>query len=375
MISSRQRGAIGSSVVLAIVAAVWFFWFAGPAKDDQKAKTASSAASSSGSIPKIASPSIAPIGSGSAIVDTVGSGAVKDPGDAPFASEKWGTGENELGRLKAKESNPEAPMSFTIAPDGTVIVLDQVNGRLVKLGKDGKPIGTVPINVKGAQDVATTKDGSLLVLDRIADKTVSIMGPDGKVLGTLPVEGKGIQEGGAVTGMFVDGKDVYVEREHQQLVLVGDVFGNPASSRTEVPGRPTRDGSAWLNAWLESPPTASIYVAATRRSPEEHIFTREIRLPLSITNILLLDSDRAGVIYLAVMGSRTDGSADGDVVELVCLEPTHGAPIGEQTLPANTMAEETFRDFAVRDEGGVLYSYRTEAGVQMINADCRPHTP
>ncbi|MEO7095539.1 MAG: hypothetical protein ABI175_19945, partial [Polyangiales bacterium] len=295
-----------------------------------------------------------------------------DPKAAPFAVAKWGTSDNELGRTKATESNPEGPMSLTVGPDGTVIVLDQVNGRLVKLGKDGKPIGTVNINVKGAQDVAATKDGSLLVLDRIADKMVSILGPDGKVVGTLPVEGAGIKEGGAVTGMFVDGKDVYVEREHQQLVLIGDVYGKAASTRTEVPGRPTRDGLTWINAWLEAPPTDSIYVSATKRSPEEHVFTRQIKMPMSITSILLLDTDRAGVVYVAVLGARTDGSSGDDIVELICLEPTHGAPIGEQTLPVNTMPEETFRDFAVREEGGVLYSYRTSSGVQMIQADCRP---
>jgi hypothetical protein len=155
-------------------------------------------------------------------------------------------------------------------------------------------------------------------------------------------------------------------------VLIGDVYGKPASSRVEVPGRPTRDGAAWINAWLEAPPTDSVYVAATRRSPEEHIFTRQIRLPLSITNILLLDTDRTGIVYLAVLGTPADGSSSEELVELVCLEPTHGAPVGEQSLPANTMAEETFRDFAVRDEGGVIYSYRTQAGVQMIQADCRP---
>ena len=371
MISQRQRGIIGSAVVLAIVALVWFFWYAGPAKEEKKPTSSPSASASGATIPKVAPPTILPMGSTSA-VDTLGSGAPVNPKDAPFAVAKWGTADNELGRTKAHESNPEGPMSLTIGPDGTVIVLDQVNGRLVKLGKDGKPIGTVAINARGAQDVATTKDGALLVLDRLADKTVSIMGPDGKLLGTLPVEGTGIKEGGAVTGMFVDGKNVYVEREHQQLVLIGDVYGKAAGTRTEVPGRPSRDGLSWLNAWLEAPPTDSIYVAATRRSPEEHIFTRQIKLPLSITSIVLLDTDRAGVVYLAVVGSKGEGSAGEEIVELVCLEPTHGAPIGEQTLPANTMPEETFRDFAVREEGGVLYSYRTESGVQMIQADCRP---
>ena len=47
-----------------------------------------------------------------------------------------------------------------------------------------------------------------------------------------------------------------------------------------------------------------------------------------------------------------------------------GSSVGTALLPANTMPEESFRDFVVLDEGGVLYALRTEAGVTYYEADC-----
>jgi hypothetical protein len=285
-----------------------------------------------------------------------------------FAKEKWGSGLDELGRLRAKESNPEAPMSLAPGPNGQVIVLDQVNGRLVKLGPDGKPIGTTRTTLAAPQDVATAKDGTTAVLDRLADKTVQIVGPDGNVLGALPIEGKGIAEGGGVTGVFVDGDKVYVEREHQQLVLVGDTSGRPSDARTEIPGRPSRDGQSYLNAWIDSPPTTSLYVTSTQRDPQAHRFTRQVTLIETAIGLLLLDTDRAGIIYVGALGEASDGSQS---IVLVCLEPQHGEILGETTLPPSTMPEETFRTMIVQDSGGVLYAMPTEGGEEILRADCR----
>ena len=285
-----------------------------------------------------------------------------------FAKEKWGSGLDELGRLSGKESNPEAPMSIAAGANGEVVVLDQVNGRLVKLGPDGKPISETRTTLAAPQDVAVGKDGTTAVLDRLGDKSVQILGPDGKVIGALPIEGKGIGEGGAVTGVFVDGDKVYVEREHQQLVLLGDTSGRPSDARTEIPGRPSRDGQSYLNAWIDSPPTTSFYVTSTQRDPESHRFTRQVTLMETAIGLLLLDTDRAGIIYVGALGEAGDGSQS---IVLVCLEPLHGEILGETTLPPSTMPEETFRTLMVQDAGGVLYALPTEEGEQLLRADCR----
>jgi hypothetical protein len=283
---------------------------------------------------------------------------------------KWGNGDGELGRNRPQEANPEGPMSLAVGPNGETYVLDQVNGRIVRVGKDGKVLGTIPSPVKAPQELAVAKDGSLLVADRLVDKAVSVIGPDGKVRGALTLEGKGMPEGGAMTGLFVDGDSVYAEREHQQLVKLGTTDGKADPLRTEIPGRPSRDGSFFVSAYLQDPRT-SVYVNATTRSPEAHRFTRSIQLGWEAIGIVGLDTDRAGIIYLAVVGS-TNGEESGATVSLFCLEPDKGVPIGATSLPANTMPEETFRDLAVLDGGGALYVLRTESGVEVMRVDCRP---
>jgi hypothetical protein len=133
----------------------------------------------------------------------------------------WGAGELQVGRSRPQEANPEAPMAFAVDPQGTTWVLDQVNGRLLKLGRDGKPAGTVPLSLQAAQDIAIAKDGTVLVMDRLVDKAVALVGPDGKQRGELKLEGRGLTEGGASTGLFTQGNSVYVEREHGDLVRIG----------------------------------------------------------------------------------------------------------------------------------------------------------
>jgi hypothetical protein len=80
----------------------------------------------------------------------------------------------------------------------------------------------------------------------------------------------------------------------------------------------------------------------------------------------MLDTDKLGTIYLA---TQLDQNGT-EVLILTCLEPLRGFPTGSATLPVNTMPEETFRDLAVLDDGGVIYSVRTEQGVSYQRYDC-----
>ena len=57
----------------------------------------------------------------------------------------WGSAPGQLGRRGGDESAPEGPMSFAVAPDGGVWVLDQVNRRVVRFGGDGAYRDELPI--------------------------------------------------------------------------------------------------------------------------------------------------------------------------------------------------------------------------------------
>lgn len=293
-------------------------------------------------------------------------------GTSIVVSAQWGSQPGQLGRHRPQEANPEAPMSLVVDPAGNSVVLDQVNSRLTRYDKDGKALSPFPLTVQVAQDVAVGRNGTFAVLDRLVDKSVAVMDPLGKLKGELPVLGKNISEGGAVTGVFVDGEDVYVETEHTRVMRLGDTQGNPDLEQPQVPGRPTRDGLSFIHAGLTDSATGRIYVTSTAREPPAHRFSRELLFHTRVPQLMLLDTDRAGVIYLAML-AQMPGSAQEQPefsVLLVCLDPLDGHPLGRTQLPANQGADETFRELTVLDEGGVVYLQRSEEGAQLTRHSC-----
>ncbi|MFO0762548.1 MAG: hypothetical protein U0359_39275 [Byssovorax sp.] len=272
-----------------------------------------------------------------------------------------------MGRERLQEGNPVAPMSLAQDSKGRIYVLDQVNDRIVRYGTDGKPEGSSDLKLRGAQDLAIGADGSMAVLDRLSDKAIALYDEGGALRGQLPIEGEGVDEPGLLTGVFIDGKDVYVEREHGTLVKIGDTSGKPADPRTEIPGRPSRDGLSYLNAGIINAQAGRTWVSSIDRATGDHRFTRELKQRAPVRSIVLLDTDKGGIIYFAVDVEQQEG---GDAVLLTCLDPLSGIPIGNAVLPVNTMPEETFRDLTVLDEGGVVYALRSEKGVSYLHFDC-----
>lgn len=285
----------------------------------------------------------------------------------------WGSGDDALGRERQQEGNSEGPMSLTVAPDGTIVILDQVNQRLVKLDASGKRVGSTPIPVQAAQDVLVTKDGTSLVLDRLVDKTVAIIGPDGKPRGELLIEGKGLVEGGASTGLFNDGDDVLVEREHGDLVRIGKTDGKADTERGEVPGRPSKDGANYLTALIASAADGLVAVTAVSKSTLEHRFTRQLSFGQPIVQLVMLDSDATGIGFVGanveLPGSTLDLPKVGVVV--LCLDGRDGAVLGRALFAPNTVADETFRELTVSGDGSILFLRRTEQGAQLERHRCQ----
>lgn len=297
---------------------------------------------------------------------TAKDGATQDGPRVVFFS-PWGSRGGDLGRERPAEGNPEGPMSLSLDSSGRVLVLDQVNNRIVRHGADGKLEATIPLTQTGAQDIVSAKDGSTAVLDRLVDKSIAVYDEGGALRGSIPLQGPGIEEPGLVTGVFTDGDDIYVEREHGPLVLVGHTSGKPAAARVEIPGRPSRDGLSFLNAGITDAAAARVYVSSIDRATHEHRFTRELRLDAPVTSLVLLDSDKHGTIYFGAQIERAPGS---EAVVVLCLEPSKGAPLGSLELPVNTLPEETFRDLAVQDDGSIVYSLRSDEGVTYQRYQC-----
>ena len=299
---------------------------------------------------------------------TVDGGSQNTGPDVPLAiSRPWGSDDASLGRSRPQEGNPEAPMSFAIAKDGNLVVLDQVNARVVRIDRTGRTVATMELTERVPQDIALGPGGETAILDRLGDQTVTLRGPGGNVIGRLPLRGQGVPEPGQVTGVFIEKKDVYVERRHGPLVLVGHLDGHPASARTEVPGRPTRDGALFVSAGIVDRRAGRMFVSAFDRRLGAHRFTREITTGAPLLSIALLDSDRRGTIYVGVLLE----SGQGDWQRVYCMAPQQGEPQGQIEVHGTSMPEETLRDMAVMDDGGVVVTERTDVGIRYLEHHCQ----
>lgn len=252
-----------------------------------------------------------------------------------------------------------------IAAGDHFLVLDQVNQRVTRWDRRGKASVLLPLEGDQAADLAAGRDGSVAVLDRLVGKKISLFGPDGRPAGSLPLDPEVVGDPGSVTGIFIDGETVYAERAHGPLVAVGTTRGEPSSDRSEVPGRPSRDGKLLLSAGIIDRKQGRVYVSAVDRATMEARFTRQLTHAGFIASIVALDSDLSGTLYLAV--ALDQGSVTPTLV--TCLDAT-GAPLGAVEIPTNDSPEETLRELSVADDGTILFAHRLDDGLAFESYRC-----
>ena len=289
------------------------------------------------------------------------SDAAADAGTRVLLHAGWGSGVGKLGRDRPQEGNPEGPMSLVLA-GRDLLVLDQVNGRLARYDADGRLKGTSDAPAT-AQDLAVGKDGTVAMIDRLAGKTVTLVDASGKKIGELPL-GARLPEPGLVTAVVIDGKDVYAEKEHGALVLLGTTDGTPAGETIQLSGRPSKDGTLLLTAGFSSKPGGRAYLNAMDRKTTTSKFAVQISFPRPSHAIVLLDSDAQGTIYLGVAAGEP-----GDA-NIACLDPGDGHVLGRVVLPLSHTPEESFRDFTVGEDGTIAFAVRGETGVEYRTARC-----
>jgi hypothetical protein len=346
------RFALAVAVIVAAVGA-WLWIRRAPepaAKPIAQSAAPVAAATESAATKSAAAPVVAPVK------------ALAKPGDIVVRA-GWGSGPNQVGRRHDPESSPEAPMAVTAAPDGSLWILDQVNRRATRW-KDGKPAGSLSFGSDAAQDLVFGSEGRALVLDRLADKSVAVYGPDGTLLNSLSLVGPGITEGGSVTGVFTDDSGIYVEREHGVVVQIADASGQ-STDRTELIGRPSRDGKLLLQAALADRAGGLISVRAFDRQTQQPAWSATVGLGAPVLHILALDSDKNGGVYVAAADGNESAAPPYRIVDeqLVVVRLIGGTERGRATLPMAPTADETFRPITVADDGTVYVMVPGDDGV------------
>lgn len=86
---------------------------------------------------------------------------------ARVAEAAWGTGPGDVGLEQGRNLTPIGGSAFDVEEDGTVVVLDEANKRLLRWHEDGgNPAAAVPLAINGTlADMSIGKDGTVYVLE------------------------------------------------------------------------------------------------------------------------------------------------------------------------------------------------------------------
>src|SRR6202011_2127914 len=85
--------------------------------------------------------------------------------DAIAVRAGWGNADRRLGLSRGREQSRIGPSAFDVAPDASIVVLDQVNQRLVVYPRRAAP-RHLPIPFTGGEgDLAVGRNGAIYVLD------------------------------------------------------------------------------------------------------------------------------------------------------------------------------------------------------------------
>jgi len=205
----------------------------------------------------------------------------------------WGALGATVGRFDAQEGAPEGPMSFAVYPNGELLVLDQVNFRLVRFGSGGTLLGETPVPANTFQELEIRDNGLVVLLDRLARRSLYVMTEAGSPIREVGIEGTGIPEGGGVTAMLGESDGIWLEFDHTSRVHMLDAKLQPVARR-EVRGRPY-GASAQLLGELDQQGGARVWL---EDAVSGNVLERtQLNVGHRIDRIIWLATDQSGNVH------------------------------------------------------------------------------
>jgi hypothetical protein len=201
--------------------------------------------------------------------------------------------DQDVGRIIGHEGSSEGPKSFALTPDGGVLLLDQVNARVLILDPKGKVTGTIALPSTTFDDVELFDGRAVLLLDRLVAKVLRVVDRQGTLLTEVALEGRGIERSGLITGMFPRADGVWLEVGHRQSVKILD-RDLTACDRQVVLGRPIVNGRA-LRAELDG--RGGVSVSVGRRNERGAAATTVLTGQAPIRRVVWIDADAKGRIH------------------------------------------------------------------------------
>lgn len=284
-----------------------------------------------------------------------------------LARASWGAGEDQLG--KRDEASQPGPMSLTVAADGAIYVLDQVNERVVPFDAQGARGAAIPIRSATAEDLVVTGERLWLLIYEPGPRPgyrVDELARDGTLLQRVRLT----REIQLVTGLFATGSasapDLWVEMEHDaQVLVVAHGVGLPAGAQvTRARGRARADAPRERFV-------AQLWEGAGFRVKEVFPgnFTSEVlalRTPLAPIAVENWAVTARGVALVITIGAEDDPSeGTWRTFRRLALLPRGEGEAVTVELAAES-ATDAFRPTAFGPDGSVLQLHLAAEGVALL---------
>jgi hypothetical protein len=287
------------------------------------------------------------------------------PATSALESEVLLAWDSDVGRIIGDESASEGPESFTLLPDGSVLVLDQVNQRVLRVEADGRVTGTIELPASTFEDIEQFEGRAVLVLDRLVGRVLRVMDMQGEPLVDVPLEGTGIEHGGSITAVLPRPDGVWLEVDHRHSVRVLDRELRPCQ-RQVILGRPIADAQS-LRGELDD--DGGVRISTGRRVDREPARTVTLRADAPIERIVWLDTDARGRVYVVLHEvRRSDVSPFGVENERYLMVVLDGQLSEIDRVPSSWVRTEVdqMTEFRVGDGNLWQMAFTTE-GVLLVD--------
>ena len=211
----------------------------------------------------------------------------------PWALLPW---DEAAGRILGQEADSEGPKSFAVKPDGGLLVLDQVHRRVLDLDPDGAIVNALDLPATTFDDVELLDGRAVLVLDRLAARTLLVMDLAGERLAEVALEGRGLERSGLITALLPRPDGVWLEVAHRHSVKVLDRNLVPCD-RQIVLGRPVAGGQS-LHGALDR--RGGVTLALGPRNALAPAATVTLRGEAPVRRLVWMDMDARGDVHVVL---------------------------------------------------------------------------
>jgi hypothetical protein len=267
-----------------------------------------------------------------------------------------GAGQGQIGVDSSDESWQAGPMSFSVAPNGEILILDQINSR-INVYSNGKWLRSISINGTTYIDMDLMNSSGFVLIDNLVKKKVIVLDTAGTLLHEIALQGSGIPNPSFAVGVQYRGDGIWVEIDDGTLVHVGDSEGAPVTGRSVVQGLFNWDSSRLMRLGIPGDITAFVSISETDKVTWNDY---SVYYQSAIMSLLGLYSDADDNYYLGAVFQDDDGVATG--AELTVLNSS-GEVVRRTPMFAPSRAEEIRRSLRVMGDGTAYQLVLDDKGV------------